>query len=62
MSTLPSNKRIVILGGGTNSYISNHFAVSAPENGKTIRDFLGVSISEYALFLKCEELFLDTLK
>lgn len=35
MSTLPSNKRIVILGGGTNSYISNHFAVSAPAYGQT---------------------------
>lgn len=35
---------------------------TAPENGRTIRDILGVSLSEYVLFLKCEELFLDTLQ
>lgn len=35
---------------------------TAPENGRTIRELLGVSLSEYALFLKCEELFLDTLR
>lgn len=35
---------------------------TAPENGRTIRDILGVSLPEYILFLKCEELFLDTLK
>lgn len=35
---------------------------TAPENGRTIMDILGVSLSEYILFLKCEELFLDVLK
>lgn len=35
---------------------------TAPEDGRTIRELLGVSLSEYVLFLKCEELFLDTLK
>lgn len=32
---MPSNKKIVILGGGTNTYISNHFALSAPAYGTT---------------------------
>ena len=35
MSTLPSNKRIAIIGGGTNTYISNHLALSAPAYGTT---------------------------
>lgn len=35
MTTIPSNKKIVILGGGTNTYISNHFALSAPAYGTT---------------------------
>lgn len=33
--SLPATKRIAILGGGTNCYISNHFAVSAPAYGQT---------------------------
>lgn len=33
--TLPNNKKIVILGGGTNTYISNHLALSAPAYGNT---------------------------
>lgn len=35
MSTIPNNKRIAILGGGTNTYISNHLALSAPAYGTT---------------------------
>lgn len=35
MSTLPSKKRIAIIGGGTNTYISNHLALSAPAYGTT---------------------------
>ena len=34
---LPKNKRIIILGGGTNTYVSNHFAMSAPAYGGTAR-------------------------
>ena len=33
--SLPNNKKIVILGGGTNTYISNHLALSAPAYGTT---------------------------
>lgn len=32
-----NKKKIVILGGGTNTYISNHLALSAPAYGKTAR-------------------------
>lgn len=32
---LPNSKRIAILGGGTNTYISNHLALSAPAYGTT---------------------------
>ena len=35
MTTIPNPKRIAILGGGTNSYISNHLALSAPAYGTT---------------------------
>ena len=35
MTTIPSNKRIAIIGGGTNTYISNHLALSAPSYGTT---------------------------
>ena len=31
------NKNIIILGGGTNTYISNHLALSAPAYGTTAR-------------------------
>jgi len=37
VSTLPNSKKIVILGGGTNSYISNHLSLSAPAYGNTAR-------------------------
>lgn len=37
MTTLPNPKKIAILGGGTNSYISNHLALSAPAYGTTAR-------------------------
>lgn len=29
------SRKVVILGGGTNTYISNHFALSAPAYGTT---------------------------
>lgn len=32
-----NNKKITILGGGTNTYISNHLALSAPAYGTTAR-------------------------
>ena len=32
-----NNKKIAILGGGTNTYISNHLALSAPAYGTTAR-------------------------
>lgn len=35
MSTIPNKKRIAIIGGGTNTYISNHLALSAPAYGTT---------------------------
>ena len=35
MTAIPNNKKIVILGGGTNTYISNHLALSAPAYGST---------------------------
>lgn len=35
MTTIPNNKRIAIIGGGTNTYISNHLALSAPAYGMT---------------------------
>ena len=34
MSKMP-NKKICIIGGGTNTYISNHLALSAPAYGTT---------------------------
>ena len=37
MSTIPKNKRIAIIGGGTNTYISNHLALSAPAYGSTAK-------------------------
>lgn len=37
MSTIPNKKRIAILGGGTNTYISNHLALSAPAYGTTAK-------------------------
>lgn len=37
MTTIPNNKKIVILGGGTNTYISNHLALSAPAYGTTAK-------------------------
>lgn len=37
MNTIPNKKRIAILGGGTNTYISNHLALSAPAYGTTAR-------------------------
>lgn len=33
-----NNKRIAIIGGGTNSYISNHLALSAPAYGATAKE------------------------
>jgi hypothetical protein len=38
MNNLPNPKRIVIIGGGTNTYIANHLALSAPSYGTTARD------------------------
>lgn len=35
MSTITKNKRVAIIGGGTNTYISNHLALSAPAYGTT---------------------------
>lgn len=35
---LPNSKKIVIIGGGTNSYVANHLAISAPAYGTTARD------------------------
>ena len=35
--TLPNNKKLYILGGGTNTYISNHLALSAPAYGTTAK-------------------------
>lgn len=35
--SLPNNKRIAIIGGGTNSYISNHLTLSAPAYGTTAK-------------------------
>ena len=32
-----NNKKISILGGGTNTYISNHLALSAPAYGTTAK-------------------------
>ncbi len=40
MTTIPNNKRIAIIGGGTNSYISNHLALSAPAYGTTAKTLL----------------------
>lgn len=37
MSSIPENKRIAIIGGGTNTYISNHLALSAPAYGSTAK-------------------------
>lgn len=37
MTTIPNNKRIAIIGGGTNTYISNHLALSAPAYGTTAK-------------------------
>ena len=37
MTTSPNNKNIIILGGGTNTYISNHLALSAPAYGTTAK-------------------------
>lgn len=37
MTTIPNNKRIAIIGGGTNSYISNHLTLSAPAYGSTAK-------------------------
>ena len=37
MSSIQKNKRIAIIGGGTNTYISNHLALSAPAYGTTAR-------------------------
>ena len=37
MTTIPKNKRIAIIGGGTNTYISNHLALSAPAYGSTAK-------------------------
>jgi phosphopantothenoylcysteine synthetase/decarboxylase len=36
LSKLP-NKKIIVLGGGTNSYITNHLAISAPSYGNTTK-------------------------
>lgn len=44
--SLPNNKRIAILGGGTNSYISNHLALSAPAYGNTAR-YLAVELEAH---------------
>ena len=38
--SLPATKRIAILGGGTNCYISNHLALSAPAYGTTAKTLL----------------------
>lgn len=40
MSTIPNKKRIAIIGGGTNTYISNHLALSAPAYGSTAKRLL----------------------
>lgn len=37
MSIIPNKKRIAIIGGGTNTYISNHLALSAPAYGTTAK-------------------------
>lgn len=37
MSTIPNRKRIAIIGGGTNTYVSNHLALSAPAYGATAK-------------------------
>ena len=37
MTSIPENKRIAIIGGGTNTYISNHLALSAPAYGTTAK-------------------------
>lgn len=37
MTSIPANKRIAIIGGGTNTYISNHLALSAPAYGTTAK-------------------------
>ena len=37
MTSIPANKRIAIIGGGTNTYISNHLALSAPAYGSTAK-------------------------
>lgn len=37
MSSIPENKRIAIIGGGTNTYISNHLSLSAPAYGTTAK-------------------------
>ena len=37
MTSIPENKRIAIIGGGTNTYISNHLALSAPSYGTTAK-------------------------
>ena len=37
MTSIPENKRIAIIGGGTNTYISNHLALSAPAYGSTAK-------------------------
>lgn len=37
MISIPKNKRIAIIGGGTNTYISNHLALSAPAYGSTAK-------------------------
>ena len=37
MSTIPRPKKIHIIGGGTNSFIANHFALSAPAYGGTAK-------------------------
>ena len=35
--SLPNNKKIVIIGGGTNTYISNHLSLAAPAYGQTAK-------------------------
>lgn len=35
MTTILNTKRLVIIGGGTNTYVSNHLALSAPAYGTT---------------------------
>jgi hypothetical protein len=37
MTTMLNSKKLYILGGGTNTHISNHLALSAPAYGKTAR-------------------------